>query len=143
MQPAPFSIQRIDHVVLRISNLEASLHFYRDILGCALEKEQTDIGLFQLRAGDCLIDLVPLSGKLGAMGGKGPGAEGRNVDHICLRIDPFDPKALCAHLRAAGIAAEEDDIVSRYGAEGDGPSLYITDPDGNVVELKGPPGPVA
>lgn len=138
----PFRIKRIDHVVLRIADLDKSLHFYRDILGCHLEKEQQDLGLIQLRAGTCLIDLVPLSGKLGAMGGKGPGKEGRNVDHICLAIDPFVPETLCSHLKAHDIAVTPQDIASRYGAEGDGPSLYITDPDGNVVELKGPLGSV-
>jgi glyoxylase I family protein len=139
MQPPPFHVKQIDHIVLRIADLEKSLRFYRDSLGCTLEKEQPDIGLFQLRAGDSLIDLIPLNGKLGAAGGVGPGKEGHNVDHFCLRIDPFDPETLCAHLQAVGIPARQQDIASRYGADGQGPSLYITDPDGTVVELKGPP----
>lgn len=139
MQPAPFRIQQIDHVVLRIADLERSLHFYRDILGCPLEIERPDIGLFQLRAGSCLIDLVPLSGELGAAGGAGPGKEGHNVDHICLSIQPFEPDTLCAYLQASGIDVAASDVASRNGAKGRGPSLYITDPDGNTVELKGPP----
>jgi glyoxylase I family protein len=80
---------------------------------------------------------VPLDGKLGREGGAGPAKEGRNVDHFALRIAPFDGAALAAHLRAHGI--EPGEVVQRYGAEGDGPSMYITDPDGNGVELKGPP----
>ena len=133
----PFSVRDLDHVVLRIRDLERSLVFYRDVLGCPVEKHQQDIGLIQLRAGRSLIDLVPLDGKLGRAGGAGPSGEGRNVDHICLRIEPFDGGAIAAHLKAHGI--EPGPVESRYGAEGQGPSMYVTDPDGNVVELKGPP----
>jgi glyoxylase I family protein len=107
------------------------------VLGCSFEKWQEPLGLLQLRAGSSLIDLVTLDGPLGRAGGAPAGQEGRNVDHFCLRIEPFDEPALRAHLTAHGIAAGE--AVQRYGAEGAGPSLYITDPDGNVVELKGPP----
>ena len=133
----PFSVRDLDHVVLRIRDLERSLAFYRDALGCPVEKVQQDIGLIQLRAGRSLVDLVPLDGKLGRAGGAGPAREGRNVDHICLRVDPFDGAAIAAHLQAHGL--EPGPVESRYGAEGQGPSMYVTDPDGNVVELKGPP----
>ena len=133
----PFSVRDLDHVVLRIRDLERSLAFYRDVLGCPVEKRQEDLGLIQLRAGRSLIDLVPLDGKLGRAGGAGPAHEGRNVDHICLRVEPFDGVAIAAHLKAHGI--EAGPVESRYGAEGQGPSMYVTDPDGNVVELKGPP----
>ena len=61
----------------------------------------------------------------------------RNMDHLCLRIEPFDQNALVAHLVSHGVAVGE--IHSRFGADGYGPSLYINDPEGNVVELKGPP----
>ena len=66
-----------------------------------------------------------------------PGAEGRNVDHFALEIAPFDEAAFRAHLGAHGIAVEE--VGRRYGAKGYGPSIYVADPDGNKVELKGPP----
>ena len=138
--PVPFAVRELDHVVLRIRDLDRSLAFYGGVLGCPVEKRQEEIGLVQLRAGRSLIDLVPLDGKLGAAGGAPPGKEGRNVDHLCLRIEPFDAEAIAAHLRANGI--EPGKVESRYGAEGEGPSMYIDDPDGNVVELKGPPGPV-
>jgi catechol 2,3-dioxygenase-like lactoylglutathione lyase family enzyme len=137
--PAPFAIRQIDHVVLRVADLQRSIAFYVDALGCAVEKNQEDIGLYQLRAGASLIDLVPLDGKLGREGGAGPGAEGRNMDHFALEIVPFDEAALRAHLTAHGIALGT--FGRRYGAKGYGPSLYLTDPDGNVVELKGPPEP--
>jgi catechol 2,3-dioxygenase-like lactoylglutathione lyase family enzyme len=134
---SPFSIHRIDHVVLRVSDLDRALRFYCGALGCAVEKRQDELGLIQLRAGRSLIDLVPVDGKLGRMGGAPPGREGRNLDHFCLRIEPFEPAALRAHLEAHGVTPS--DIVERYGAEGDGPSMYVGDPEGNTVELKGPP----
>jgi extradiol dioxygenase family protein len=62
------------------------------------------------------------------------------MDHFCLRLDPFDTAAIAAHLAANGVAPGEVD--SHYGAEGEGPSMYIGDPEGNTVELKGPPASV-
>ena len=132
-----FQVLGLDHVVLRVRDIERALAFYRDVLGCALERSLEDLGLYQLRAGASLIDLVPVAGELGRMGGAAAGAEGRNVDHFALKIEPFDEAALRAHLEAHGIAVGE--VARRYGAEGQGPSLYIEDPDGNTVELKGPP----
>ena len=129
-------IADIDHIVLRVSNLEAMLGFYTGVLGCAVEKRQDDIGLIQLRAGRSMIDLVPLDGQLGRAGGAAPGWEGRNLDHFCLRVDPFDEPAIRTHLQAAGIAAGP--VKPRYGAQGTGPSIYLSDPEGNTVELKGP-----
>ncbi len=136
------AIAGLDHVVLRVADLAASLRFYETVLGCPVEKRQEAIGLVQLRAGRSLIDLVPLDGQLGAAGGAGPGAEGRNMDHFCLQVADWDADAIRAHLAAHGIDAPEP--APRYGAQGSGPSIYISDPDGNVVELKGPPDtPVA
>ena len=126
------TIQAIDHVVLRVMDLERMARFYTDVLGARFEKHQEAIGLYQLRVGTALIDLVPVDKKLGAA----PGAEGRNVDHICFRVMPWDGDAVLAELKSHGIEAE---IVSRYGAEGDGPSIYLSDPEGNNLELKGPP----
>lgn len=131
------SIREIDHIVLRVVDLERMLGFYCGVLGCPVEKRQDEIGLVQLRAGSSLIDLVPLDGELGRMGGAAPGREGRNLDHFCLRVEPFDAEAISAHLAAHGVEAGA--VASRYGAEGEGPSIYVTDPEGNVVELKGPP----
>lgn len=133
----PFSIVHLDHVVLRVRDVQAMLDFYMRVLGCPMERVQQELGLYQVRAGTSLIDLVPLDGKLGRAGGAGPGKEGRNLDHFCLRIDPWDEPALRAHLATHGITVGESG--TRYGAEGDGPSLYVADPEGNVVELKGPP----
>lgn len=132
-----FAIRHIDHVVLRVADIDVMLHFYVDVLGCTVEKIQQGAGLYQLRAGASLIDLVPVSGKLGSLGGAGPGAEGRNLDHFCLSVAPFDGEAIVAHLQAHGHPAGP--VESRYGAEGEGPSIYVKDPEGNTVELKGPP----
>jgi glyoxylase I family protein len=130
-------IREIDHVVLRIRDLEAMLHFYCEVLGCRIERRVDAIGLIQLRAGRSMIDLVPLDGELGRGGGPAPGAAGKNLDHLCLRVDPFDEADILSHLQAFNIQAE--DAKPRYGAEGMGPSIYLSDPEGNVVELKGPP----
>jgi glyoxylase I family protein len=132
-----FKIRQIDHLVLRVVNLQAMLDFYINVVGCSMEKIQEDQGLYQVRAGNSLIDLIPVDGRLGKVGGKAPGSEGRNLDHFCLRIDPFDADEILQYFRNKGI--EPGNVESRYGAEGEGPSIYVTDPERNVVELKGPP----
>ena len=129
----------IDHVVLRVTDMEAALRFYCGVLGCREERRVDDLGLVQLRAGRSLIDLVAVDGKLGRAGGAAPGEDGRNMDHLALRIEELDEAALRAHLTSHGV--EVGEVATRYGAEGDGPSLYIRDPDGNTIELKGPPVP--
>ncbi len=136
IKPA-IEILGIDHVVLRVSDIARAIRFYCDVLGCKVEKRQEHIGLIQLRAGRSLIDLVDVAGKLGRMGGAPPGEEGRNMDHFALRIASLDADAIRAKLEAHGVAPGE--VAERYGAEGEGPSIYIRDPDGNTVELKGPP----
>jgi glyoxylase I family protein len=130
-------IREIDHLVLRVVDLHGMLHFYCDVLGCTIERRQDSLGLVQLRAGRSLVDLVPIGGELGRAGGAAPGIEGRNLDHFCFRVEPFDEGRIRRMLEAHGVAAGPTE--SRYGAEGEGPSIYVTDPEGNVVELKGPP----
>ena len=131
------TIRELDHLVLRVADLQRMLDFYTRALGCSLERRQDDIGLVQLRAGRSLIDLVPVDGQLGRAGGAAPGREGRNLDHFCVRVEPFDEAAIRAHLAACGIDAGP--LETRYSAEGSGPSIYLADPEGNTVELKGPP----
>ena len=130
-------IRDIDHLVLRVRDLGAMERFYCEALGCSVEKRQEAIGLVQLRAGRSLLDLVPVDGPLGREGGAAPGREGRNLDHFCFRVEPFDEVAIRAQLQRFGVPAGP--VESRYGAEGEGPSIYVSDPEGNVVELKGPP----
>ena len=133
----PFVVQRIDHIVLRVRDLDRSQAFYRDLLGCEVARRRDELGLRHLRAGASMIDLISVDGTLGARGGIGAGAEGRNLDHLCLRIEPFDEAAIIAHLAAHELVAHGP-ATSNFGAEGDGPSLYFDDPDGNTLELKGP-----
>jgi glyoxylase I family protein len=132
-----FSIKHIDHVVIRVRHLQPMLDFYLNVIGCSMEKVQEDVELYQLRAGNSLIDFIPVDGPLGKLGGAAPGSEGRNLDHFCLRIEPFDGDRILEFLRSRGL--QPGKVESRYGADGQGPSIYVTDPEGNVVELKGPP----
>ena len=129
-------IRALDHVVLRVADLDRALTFYCDVLGCVEERRLADLGLVQLRAGQSLIDLVDINAPLGQKGGAAPGSEGRNMDHFCLQVDPFDEVTIRTHLEKHGIHTEASE--TRYGAQGYGPSIYVEDPEGNVVELKGP-----
>lgn len=143
MTERAIEIRAIDHVVLRVADLEAAIRFYCDVLGCTEERRVDPLGLVQLRAGASLVDLVDVDAPLGRAGGPPPAgagagsASGPNVDHVALQLASFDAEKIAAHLRAHGVAAGE--VARRYGAQGMGPSLYIRDPEGNVVELKGPP----
>ena len=131
------SILGLDHLVLRVKDLEGMTRFYSDALGCTLERSLEEVRLNQLRAGRSLIDLVDIAGPIGQAGGAGPGDEGRNLDHFCVRIEPFDAEAIRAHLATFGV--KPGSVERRYGADGYGPSIYFQDPEGNTVELKGPP----
>ena len=132
-----FQIRDIDHIVLRVSDLERMIDFYCKVLGCSVQWRRPELGLVHLRAGNAMIDLVPVDGQLGRPGGAAPGKEGRNMDHLCLRVEPFDEAAIVAHLHSRG--ARIGEIAPRYGADGKGPSIYVYDPEDNLVELKGPP----
>jgi catechol 2,3-dioxygenase-like lactoylglutathione lyase family enzyme len=130
----PINVKKIDHLVLRVADFDQARFFYETVLGCELERSLPDLGLYQFRAGHQLIDLVTVGSKLG---GDEPVSEtGSNQDHFCLAIEPFVEDELRAYLSEFGIDCPE--AGERYGADGFGPSVYIRDPDGNVVELKGP-----
>lgn len=124
------AIRNIDHVVVRTADMDKALSFYCNVLGCHEERRVERIGLVQLRAGACMIDL------LDAKDSPPPKTNG-NMDHFAIRLETFDETAIRDHLASHGVGMGE--VKSRYGAEGDGPSIYIEDPDGNTVELKGPP----
>ena len=130
------SIREIDHVVLRVCDMDAMRRFYCDVLGATHVAFRPEFGMSHLKAGNAMIDLVLVDGPLGKPGGAAPGKEGRNMDHFCLRVEPFDQDAIVAHLKRHGI--EVGEIRRRYGAQGNGISIYVSDPEGNTVELKGP-----
>jgi len=129
-------LRGIDHVVLRVRDIDVMRRFYCDVLGATHLAYRPEFGMSHLRVGDAMIDLVEVDGLLGKPGGAAPGAEGRNLDHLCLRVEPFDPDAIAAHLKKHDVPVGE--IRRRFGAEGNGISIYLTDPEGNTVELKGP-----
>ena len=125
----------IDHLVLRTANYRELIAFYCEVLGCSRERETApEFGLTQLRAGNALIDIVDVNGELGRKGGEAPGMSGNNLDHFCLQIDDFNEAELIDWLRDRGVDCGE--FVERYGAEGMGRSLYLSDIDGNTVELR-------
>ncbi|MCG9724076.1 VOC family protein [Vibrio brasiliensis] len=128
------NIIALDHIVLRTSQLAEMVHFYQDILGCSIERQKPDIGLTQLRAGSALIDIVTVDSELGKLGGKAPQQNGRNVDHFCLQVSAFDEQQLIDYLKQHQLKLS--DFAPRYGAQGYGRSVYVDDPEGNVVELK-------
>jgi glyoxylase I family protein len=133
----PIAVTGFDHIVLRVRDKARMLGFYVDVLGLSVDRDRPELGLTHVRAGPQMIDLVTLDGPLGKIGGAGPGPEGRNLDHFALQVRPFDEFAIRRHLAAHGVDVVEEG--SRYGADGDGFSLYVRDPEGNLVELKGPP----
>jgi len=118
-------LREIDHVVLRVKDMQRMVRFYAEVLGAELVAYRPEFNMTHLRAGSSMIDLV--AGDAGA---------GRNMDHFCLRVEPFDQAAILAHLKSHGVALGE--ARTRYGAEGNGVSIYLTDPEGNQLELKGP-----
>lgn len=130
----PFRVEAIDHVVIRAANASELVGFYVDAIGCKLAWNRPELGLTHLEAGTAMLDIVSIDGSLGKDGVSFSSGPGRNVDHLCLRIAPFDYDALKAHFAAFGIAI--DPPQSRYGAQGHGLSIYLTDPEGNGIELK-------
>ncbi len=133
----PINLTCIDHVVVRTSNLHKMMAFYCDVLGCKLERGPGELRLAQLRVGHSLIDLVDVKGPLGLAGGEAPDHNAPNMDHVCLQVDPWDEASIVGYLGSHGV--EMDEVSVRYGARGMGPSIYMRDPDGNTVELKGSP----
>lgn len=130
-----FEVAGIDHIVLRTTKLRAMLEFYTGILACEVERETSPkTGLTQLRAGNALIDLVVVDSLLGKLGGSAPGQTGNNLDHFCLQLKPISEEEMIAHLESNGVEVGEFD--DRYGAQGFGRSVYVKDPEGNVVELR-------
>jgi glyoxylase I family protein len=131
----PFALEGIDHILLVVNGIERSIRFYEEVIGCRLEERYPQWGMAQLRAGAALINLVDVSVSEGAWAKSE--ATGRNMDHLCLALGRHDETALRAHLAIHGVAIEEESIHA--GARGESLSIYVRDPDGIMLELKGPP----
>ena len=126
-----FHVERIDHVVLRVRNLDGMVRFYEQALGFRVERTIDRLKLVQMRAGASMLDLIEHDRPPGL-----PNDAGGNMDHLAFRVEPFDRDAIAARLLPLGATVGEE--VQRYGAEGTGPSVYFHDPEGNQIELKGP-----
>jgi glyoxylase I family protein len=140
MSKTPFTIQRLDHLVLRTDEPHRLIEFYQN-LGCEIVRDASkDLGLVQLRLGDSMLDIVDTNGRVGKMGdaGAAPSVHGRNLDHFAVRVEPFDKEAILAFCEEHGIEANSPP-TPLLGADGYGPAVYIRDPMGNRMELKGPP----
>ena len=129
----PFELEGLDHVVLLVRDMDAAKRFYCDVVGCRVDSELPEYGMLQLRAGASLIDLVDISGEEG-LWARPPVEGGRNMDHVCLATRGFEIEPMRAHLAGHGIEIAEEGI--RYGASGEGYSVYFRDPFGNQIELK-------
>jgi glyoxylase I family protein len=123
----PLRVEDLDHVVLRCRDPVRTLEFYTRLLGLKEERRIDAIGLVQLRAGQSMVDLIPAAER--------EPAPAHNVDHFCLGIDAPDMEAVVGYLRAQGVEVIGEP-TPRYGARGMGLSIYVRDPEGNVVELK-------
>jgi glyoxylase I family protein len=132
----PFALEGIDHILLLVSGMNPAVRFYTEVLGCTVEDALPQYGMLQLRAGAALIDLVDISAPEAAWA-KPPVAGGRNFDHLCLALGVHDEAALRRHLARHHVEIIEEGVHG--GSRGESLSLYIRDPSGNVIELKGPP----
>jgi catechol 2,3-dioxygenase-like lactoylglutathione lyase family enzyme len=122
---AAVRITGLDHVVLRCADVERSLAWYTDVLGLPAERAE------EWRRGEVFFPSVRIDA--GTILDLFPAApEGTNVDHFCVVIEPTDLDAAAR----SGTFDVVDGPATRWGAQGDGTSLYVRDPDGNVVELR-------
>jgi catechol 2,3-dioxygenase-like lactoylglutathione lyase family enzyme len=129
----PFELTGLDHVVLLVGDMGVAKRFYCEVVGCAVDRELPEYGMLQLRVGASLIDLVDIGSEKGAWA-RPPVEGGRNMDHVCIATAGFDPAQVHAHLAGHGVEIVEEGV--RYGATGDGYSVYFNDPFGNQIELK-------
>lgn len=127
--PLPIRVNGLDHVVIRVSDVQRSLAFFENVLGLKLERIFAELGVYQVRCGANLIDLQTLKA-----GETLPPPDSRGIDHLCLSVDA-DADTLQRALAAAAVPVVRGP-VEVYGARGFGTSFYIADPDGYVIELK-------
>ncbi len=127
-------ITELDHIVLRVRDVETSLRFYTQVLGLPAERvEQWRAGEIRFPSArlnaDTIIDFFGSDQQpIGREGAK-------NQDHFCMVIEPTDMEELKTKFEGIGVDIQAGP-GKRWGSHGDGISLYIYDPDDNVVELR-------
>uniref|UniRef100_A0A2A4Z2H5 VOC family virulence protein n=1 Tax=OCS116 cluster bacterium TaxID=2030921 RepID=A0A2A4Z2H5_9PROT len=131
----PFSLVGLDHIVFIVDDMPKALKFYEDVLGCTVGYSYPTLGMEQVWCGASLIVLWDITHE-GAAGAIPPVAGGRNVDHVCIALSPFDHDEMRAHLKAHNVDIDRE--AMHGGARGMGHSFYVFDPFGNKLELKGP-----
>lgn len=128
-------VTALDHFVLRVRDLEAALGFYRDTLGLPIqflaEHRAGQRPFVSARVGDQLIDLVP-----DPTYDPDEGRAKSGFLHLCVAIEGGRWEHIVPWLKERGVGVLEEQPVRRMGAQGMGLSIYVTDPDGYVVELK-------
>ena len=129
MPPLPIRVNGIDHLVLKVSDVRRTIAFYESVLGLRLERIFEPLGVYQIRCGANLIDLVALP-----PGETLPPPDRRGIEHFCLSVEG-DAGELVESLAAHGIPIVRGPLEV-YGAKGFGTSVYIRDPDGYEVEFK-------
>ena len=134
----PFEVSHLDHLVLRTTRLQEMADFYVLLGGYVARDVRSELGMLQIQLGRSMIDLIDVDDKLGAAGGSAPQDQGRNLDHFAVRIEPFDEASILSFCAQHDLSAQALPF-NLYGADGLGPAVYVSDPDGNKVELKGPP----
>ena len=132
----PFALEGIDHILLLVKGMQPTVRFYTKVLGCTIEGRLPQYGMLQLRAGSALIDLVDIADSRAAWAVPQV-AGGRNLDHLCLALGAHDEEKLRRHLARHRVEIVEEGMHA--GSRGESLSLYVRDPSGNVIELKGPP----
>lgn len=129
-------IAQMDHIVLNVSNIDRSLQFYTGVLGLQAERVEDyrsgAVGFPSVRINDhTIIDLFPPERQEKAM------AEGfaANLNHLCLAMENEDINAVVDYLKGHGLEIETGP-ARRWGARGNGTSVYFRDPDHNLVEIR-------
>lgn len=130
------TIAAMDHIVLNVRDMDTMLDFYTNVLGLKGERieafRQGQVPFPSVRiSADTLIDLFPV--RSASEAAVAPQAE--NLNHFCMVIEPTDMHQVIAHLKAHGVAVDEGP-VSRWGAHGNGTSIYFNDPEKNRIEIR-------
>ena len=130
-----FQIVDLDHIVLRVKDVERAIEFYTGTLGLAPHR------LEEFRAGEVpfpcarvndhtIIDLLPWTEDEPV--GDGP----RNLDHFCMAVKEIDMAEFAEYLQSEGVTVHSERTGRRSGAQGMADSIYIKDTEGNTIELR-------